>query len=409
MKTLIAIPTYWSTENYGLQGQKIPVYDHTTPINTHGTFTKTLESLKNLKDTDFEVVIIASAVSVRAEKAMIEKLKIELSQFARKNRIKIYLLSPIELEKIRKVIQKEYDNKYDVFLDIKGYSRVRNLSLMAALILNADILISIDDDDCITDTHFLSKAREFIGTDFNGKTVDGIAGYYVYENNRIHIIYDKSRWRSVWNQASLLNKAFDMFINRGPRLKEAHLMLGGCSVLHKNLFSKVPYDNRIPRGEDMDYITNAKMFGFTIFFDRKLFIKHEPSPVRYPLWKTHRTDINRFIFQREKHRKQRAQKNIHKVTMKELTPYTSAFIGKGLDRKIEKSCTIMAEQYQQVGDTFSAARCLESASLGKTENLPKYNVFIHYLLLQSKWVSFSKVFEKKEIKSALKKCLLVFN
>ena len=57
MKTLIVIPTYWSHENYGLNGQRLPVYDHPTPVNTKGTLTKTLESLKIIKVADFDVVI----------------------------------------------------------------------------------------------------------------------------------------------------------------------------------------------------------------------------------------------------------------------------------------------------------------------------------------------------------------
>lgn len=409
MKTLIVIPTYWSYENYGLSGQKLPVYDHPTPVNTKGTLTKTLESLKIIKGADFDVVIIASAVSVKAMKEMYKIIKIELKQYTKKSKIKVYLLSHVELDNFKKIINKNYQSKYNVFLQMKGYSTIRNLSLIVAQILDAEILVSIDDDEVITDPDFLLRAKEFIGKDFNGKRVDGIAGYYTYENKRVNLIDNKSKWCSSWNQVEQMNKAFDLFIKKGPRLKEAHWMLGGCSVIHRNLFTKVPYDIRIPRGEDMDYLVNAKMWGFNIFFDRKFFIKHEPVPFGHPLWKMHRTNIYRFIYQRQKIRQQRVHKNMFKVGIKDMTPYASTFIGKDLDSKIEKSCKIMAEQYELIGDTFSAAQCLESAILAKPGNLPKYNVFDQLLLLQSKWVSFSEVFEKKEIKSALKKCLLVFN
>lgn len=409
MKTLIVIPTYWRHETYDLNVQQLPVYDHPTPVNTKGTFTKALESLKIIKGADFDVLVIASAVSVKAMREMYKKIKTELRQYAKKSEIKIYLLSHVEVDKFKKILNKDYQHKYDVFLQKKGYSSIRNLSLIVAQILDAEILVSIDDDEVITDPDFLLKAKEFIGKDFNGKRVDGIAGYYTYENNRVKLIDNKSKWRSNWNQVKQMNKAFDQFIKKGPRLKEAHWMLGGCSVIHRNLFTKVPFDIRVPRGEDIDYLINAKMWGFNILFDRKLFIKHEPVPFGHPLWKMHRTNIYRFIYQRQKIRQQRAHKNMFKVETKDLTPYTSAFIGKTLDRKIERSCKIMAEQYKTIGDNFSAAQCLENAVLAKPEYLPNYNVFDQLLQLQSKWVSFSKVFEKKEIKSALKKCLLVFN
>lgn len=409
MKTLIVIPTYWSHENHSLSGNKLPVYDHPTLVNSKGTFVKTLESLKIIKGADYDVLVIASAVSAKVMREMYEKIKKELKQYTKKNKIKIYLLSRVELNKFKKIINKNYQSKYNVFLHMKGYSPVRNLSLIAAQILDTEILVSIDDDEVITDPNFLVKAKEFIGKDFNGKRVDGIAGYYTYENNRVNLIDNKSKWRSSWDQVEQMNKAFDLFIKKGPRLKEAHWMLGGCCVIHRNLFTKVPYDIRIPRGEDIDYLINAKMWGFNILFDRKFFIKHEPPIVGHPLWKMHRTNIYRFIYQRQKIRQQKPHKDMFKVETKDLTPYISSFIGKNLDGKIKRSCKIMAEQYKLIGDTFSAAHCLENAELVKPEHLPKYNVFDQLLLLQSKWVSFSNVLNKKEIKSALKKCLLAFN
>ncbi|MFH1591502.1 MAG: hypothetical protein ABIC95_06260 [archaeon] len=408
MKTLIVIPTYWSHENYGLNEQKLPVFDHPTPVNSKGTFIRTLESLKILKDTDFDVLVIASAVSAKVMGEMYKKIKKELIEYTKNSKIKLYLLSRVEVDKFKKIIKKNYQDRYNVFLHMKGYSPVRNLSLIAAQILDAEILISIDDDEIITDPDFLFKAKEFIGKEHNGKMVDGIAGYYTYENNRINLIDKKSKWRSSWNQVKLMNAAFDQFIKKGPRLKEAHWMLGGCSVIHRNLFTKIPFDIRIPRGEDIDYLINSKMWGFNIFFDRKIFIKHTPSPSGHPLWKMHRTDIYRFIYQRQKIRQQRTHMNMVKVETKNLAPYTSAFIGKNLDSKIERSCKIMAEQYMSIGDSFSALQCLENAKLASQEHLPKYNVFDQLLLLKKKWVSFSKVLEKKEIKSALKKCLLEF-
>jgi hypothetical protein len=409
MKTLIVIPTYWYHDGASSKEEQLPVYDHPTPTNTNGTFIQALESLKTIKDEDFEVLIIASAISTKAMNEMYKKLKIEIKQFAKKSKIKVHLLSLEELNKIKKIINKNCKNKYNVFLQMKGYPAIRNLSLIAAQILDAEILVSIDDDEVITDPNFLVKAREFIGKDFNGKRVDGIAGYYVYEDNRINLIDHKYKWESSWNQLKQMNKAFDLFIGGGPRLKKAHWILGGCSVIHRNLFTKIPYDIRILRGEDMDYLINANMWGFNIFFDNEFFIKHKPMPSGHPLWKAHRASIYGFLYQKQKIKQQRKQQNMFKVEIKDLTPYTSTFIDKNLDRKIEKSCKIMAKQYELLGDTFSAAQCLETSILAKSKYLPKYNVFDQLLRLQKKWVSFSKLLEKKKIKNSLKKCLLVFD
>jgi len=407
MKTLLAIPTYWGSENYGLTGLQSPIYDHPTSINAEGTLDKAIESLKIFKKKDFDLLVLASGVSKKIEREMNKKLVEKLKQHSQKN--KIYLFSNIELDSFKKIIHKYHSNKYDVFLDFKGYSQVRNLSLIIAQLLDADIIVSIDDDEYVTDPKFLLKAKEFIGGDLNGKRIDGIAGYYVYENKRTNLLDNKSKWTSVWDQTKQMNKAFNMSIEKGPRLKEAHFMLGGCSVIHKDLFTKVPYDTKIPRGEDMDYLINAKMFGFNIFFDRKFYVRHDPPPNKYPLWKTHRMDVRRFIYERQKIQQQEPRENMRMVRIKDVSPYLSAFIGKGLNSKIERSCGIIAEQYRVLGDNFSATRYMENAALAKSEHLPKYNVFDHLLLLQSKWVSFSKVLAQKKMKKALKKCLIVFD
>ena len=97
MKTLIVIPTYWRHETYDLNGQQLPVYDHPTPVNTKGTFTKALESLKIIKGADFVVLVIASAVSAKAMKEMYKKIRTELKQYAKKSKSKIYLLSHVEV------------------------------------------------------------------------------------------------------------------------------------------------------------------------------------------------------------------------------------------------------------------------------------------------------------------------
>ena len=88
-----------------------------------------------------------------------------------------------------------------------------------------------------------------------------------------------------------------------------------------------------------------------------------------------------------------------KVEIKDLTTYLSAFIGKNLDKKVERSAKIMAEQYKNMGDTFSAAKCFENAMLVKPGCLPNYNVFDQLVRLKNKWASFSKVLCEKKMKS----------
>ncbi|MFC1728354.1 hypothetical protein ACFLZ7_02730 [Nanoarchaeota archaeon] len=407
MKTLIVIPTYWAKKGFGPVKRLKPIFDHPTPIDEDGTLMRAIESLRKIGNGT-DILVLASAFSKKIEKEMNDKLIKKLDSYSKKYKLKLYYLSSFQLDCLKKELHK-FSSKYDLFLGFKGYSRVRNLSLLIAQVLDEDILISIDDDEYVTDPKFLAKAKEFIGKEFNEKRIDGISGYCHYGDGRYKLKIKRCKWSSAWNQAKKMNQAFDKFIGKGPRLKDAHFMLTGCAVLHKNLFKKVPFDYKINRGEDSDYLINAKMFGFNIFFDNEFWIMHDPPSGTYPLWKTHRSDIYRFIYEREKLRQQKRHKGMKKVKLKDLSPYISAFLGNNLDNKIKKSSEILYEQYSSLGDGFSASECLRNIELAKTKAMPKYDVFKHMLRLQRKWESFSNLLSKKEVKKALKKCLIVFD
>ncbi len=63
MKTTMVIPSYWSREHALGMRETDAIYDHPTPLDSEGTLRRTLESLKVLRDKDFEVVVIAVANS----------------------------------------------------------------------------------------------------------------------------------------------------------------------------------------------------------------------------------------------------------------------------------------------------------------------------------------------------------
>ena len=61
-------------------------------------------------------------------------------------------------------------------------------------------------------------------------------------------------------------------------------------ILHRELFECVPFDPLVTRGEDVDYLINSRMFGFSFFLDNTLSIKHLPQPKSHPQWKRLRED-----------------------------------------------------------------------------------------------------------------------
>ncbi len=71
-------------------------------------------------------------------------------------------------------------------------------------------------------------------------------------------------------------------------------------ILHRELFLSVyPLTPFVTRGEDVDYLINSRIFGFSFFLDNTLSIKHLPQPKSHPQWKRLREDIYRFVYQRQ--------------------------------------------------------------------------------------------------------------
>lgn len=77
--------------------------------------------------------------------------------------------------------------------------------------------------------------------------------------------------------------------------------LGGNMVFHRDLFIRVGFDPGITRGEDIDYLINARLAGHRFWLDKELLITHLP-PEAYgalPYAKLVQ-DVYRFVYKREK-------------------------------------------------------------------------------------------------------------
>ncbi len=105
---------------------------------------------------------------------------------------------------------------------------------------------------------------------------------------------------TYWNRFGSKTKVFDKIIGNEPRIKMTPFVFGGAMIVHRNLFKTVPFDPRVKRGEDIDYLINAKMFGFHFFLDRELSKKHLPPKKHHPVWKSFREDTNRFLYEKKR-------------------------------------------------------------------------------------------------------------
>ncbi|MQY76560.1 MAG: hypothetical protein GH155_02930 [Spirochaeta sp.] len=120
---------------------------------------------------------------------------------------------------------------------------------------------------------------ELAGSDFKGKKINGKAGIYLNSDGD-YKIRETADMRSSANifirKAALINDAFSHLLSATERFAETPIALGGNMVFSRELYTSVPHDPNITRGEDIDYLINSRLLGFNWFFDRKLRITHLP-------------------------------------------------------------------------------------------------------------------------------------
>lgn len=380
MRTYMVIPTYWTgPNNEWKEGDK--VFDHPTPISEEGTLGRTLESLHILEDNEFTLVIIAISTNKKYEKPM--RVKLEKMLLKADIPVDTILFTESTLISIKKVLYKDYSGE-DV-LSLDNYAHIRNMCIFVPYILNAEIALLIDDDEVIEDTKFVTKAKEFIGKRFYGNTIDGVAGYYLNEDNEYYDKVNIVPWMTYWDRFGGKREAFDKIIGSEPRLKKTPFAFGGAMVIHRNLMRIVPFDPRITRGEDTDYVINARIFGFNFFLDNTLAIKHLPPPKKHPVWKRFREDIYRFLYDKSKFDTQTYKTNLHEIQPEDFDPYPGSFMKPDLGDKIFKTNIILALNYLADGDVEACKGTIENIYLARYDAIPHYNTFEVYLSFQKEW------------------------
>jgi hypothetical protein len=160
----------------------------------------------------------------------------------------------------------------------------------------------------------------------------------------------------------------------------------------------VPFDPSITRGEDIDFLINARMFGFKFFLDNQLSIKHVAPPKPHPEWKKVREDIYRFVFEKKKLDTQEPLPGMQQITAEDLGIYPGEFLGEDLDERIFRSNVMLAMDYINEGDQKGAMECMKNIQLARTTPPPESNPFQNLLQLQKTWESLMEHFSSKKVR-----------
>jgi CRP-like cAMP-binding protein len=390
MKTVMVIPSYWSREQaVGWQPGDV-IYDHPTPLDQEGTLGRALDSLATLKDKDFSLVVLACSTAPDLEAQVEEKVRQIVK--AHDPPVETYVVSHAHLAQMHAALKQAEAEGVTNVLSLTGYSNIRNMCLYIPYVLGAEAAVLIDDDEYFDDPDFMAKACEFIGTRFMGQTIDGVAGYYVNARGTYYDdVPEEIHWMTYWDRFGSKREAFDKVIPGEPRLKVTPFAFGGCMVIHRALFRTVPFDPRLTRGEDTDYVLNARMFGFTFFLDNQLYVQHRPPDGYNPTWQRFREDIFRLLYSRAKIQGQTEEVNMTLVEAEDFDPYPGEFLKETLDDKILKTNLILALDYLADDRVDDAKETIRNIWLAKTKAMPEDNPFSTYLDFQRRWTALRKL------------------
>ena len=400
----MVIPSYWARESETGHKDGDAIYDHPTPLDSEGTLFRAMQSIEMLEDKDFQLVIIAVGTAEDIEPE-VENRVAGIIKSANPG-VEVMLFGHSHLTQIRDLLRRDNRVKnteeYINLLQLRGYSNIRNLCIFIPHVMGSEVAVLIDDDEVFEDPKFISKAKEFIGKRIDGRTINAVAGYYRQPDGDYHVKRPYHPWMKYWDQYARMNEAFDIIIGTEPRLKETPFVFGGNMVLHRNLFTRVPFDPNVLRGEDIDFLINARMLGFPFFFDNQLSIMHLPPPKTHPTWMQLREDIYRFIYERAKIEMQKDLEGTTKVFPEDFDPYPGCFLKADLESKIEQACKLLSEEYLAQGDRKGSAEALNNISLARTDALPKFDPFQRLCELQKRWRELMLVTSREDIRSRIR-------
>lgn len=271
-------------------------------VNGFRMLKRALGSLEILKGDEIEVVLPFCIEGKGMSEGMAQEYHFVLMKaLADPFPFKRIILTAHNLKAIKGYISQNGFSDIAENLNVCGFPNIRNCGLIISQALGAEIVIFLDNDEIIETPDFLDIAIEGFFAPVNGLQMDGKGGFYISKSDEVYEKTVQPWWQMAWRKAKLFKEVWEAILNNKERFIEAPIVLGGNLVLTRRLFEKTPFDPLVPRGEDIDYLINARVAGFKVLFDKFLKIKHLP-PERTVSYRKEelKGDIERFLYEREK-------------------------------------------------------------------------------------------------------------
>ncbi len=322
MNPAVVIPTFVTgtrrrSEVRGIVGN----YDHTTNINDDGELDRCLTSLEGVEHLGLVIVLVAADRGIEAEAAA--KVR---SVTAAHPKLSTLVIGNVELDLVRQRMEQLGITDVNQEIGLRGYGAVRNLGLVVANALGFEAVIFLDDDEVLDDPAFMGKLTK------KGVPILAKTGYYINDQGSYYSKWEDRWYNRFWQQGG----AFNDWIRQamaGPRLSRSNHVCGGCLAIHKEAYRRLAFDPWIPRGEDLDYMLNLRMYGSDIWFDNEWQLRHLPPKTKHE-GQRFRQDIFRWLYEHDKLEYSYSLIDLLRISPQSLKPYPGPFLERGLQRRI---------------------------------------------------------------------------
>jgi len=364
----VIIPTFWTRRRGRTPDNLLAVYDHPTPVDEDGTLPACLQSLQNVEGLG-RVVLIVAATDPGIEHQAEDRVRDILADFPG---IDALVFGPAEMGSLhRRIEQLEFADMLSG-LSLVGYGAVRNVGLIAGAVLGCESVVFVDDDQIITDKGFLLRASDGLGMRLDdGRAVLAKTGYYTDESGAYQR-HASPHWSDMyWRQNDAFNQALAA-VDAPPRIKPSPLAFGGCFALHKDMYLNVSFDPWVMRGEDIDYVINARMHGGDVFLDGDWSVIHNPPKLSSEALQF-RQDVYRFIYEHRKLEFAKSQVDLRQVSPESMAPYPGPFLGSGVAWRAMVTAVLRGLSRREGGRYLRIARlAMNEAADYARENCQNY-------------------------------------
>ncbi|MDR3036898.1 MAG: hypothetical protein LBU31_00595 [Coriobacteriales bacterium] len=329
MNPVVVIPTYVGTKRKTPSYNVVATYDHVTPLTHQGELPRCLGSLRDNAVAAPVLLLVVSESGVEREASA----KIRKIAAAYREELDIRVFDAGVLAQFHTRAEQLGLAGIKEGISLTGYGAMRNFGIVAAATLGFTEIIFLDDDEVVTSPDFLAQALYGLGKlSKKGIPVLVKSGFY---NDR------KGRWKSketrawynrYWEQGELFNKWISKAMT-APRLSRSNALYGGLMALHREAYRRVAFDPWIPRGEDLDYLLNVRMYGGGVWFDNQWSVQHLPPTERNEAQRF-KQDIYRWIYEHRKLEFSKTQIDLLQIQPHSLDPYPGPFLENSITTRV---------------------------------------------------------------------------